>query len=360
MSVLKAHEIEPFLRGLETGRAGRQGGGEQGRRASALPFCLMAFGPDRGLVSEAVARFCAVTPIDSSDALGVTVLDGPTVAGDPGRLWDELNGPGLFGDGRLVRLREVGGDKRLAEVIRAVLDDPPESVFLAIEGGDLKRTSALVKAFDGAKGAVALPCYADDARTLAATLERMLDDASMSIDEDARAALLQTLGGDRRTTLAEIEKLVLYSHGTDRITLDDVRAVTGDAAAQSADLVVDAALTGDRTALERHYARLLSARASPFLVLRDLAQQLQWVERAQAEAGGAGRPAAQRVSSLAGRRVHFRRMPALERAASSIAPRDVRALGERTVRTILASRLQPSLEAELVAQLCQEIATLAR
>ena len=349
MSVLKAHEVEPFLRRLEAK------GGDAGP-----PFCLMAFGPDRGFVSHAVGRYCAATPVDTSDSLALSVMDGPTVAADPGRLWDELNGPGLFGGGRLVRLREVGGDKRLADAIGGVIADPPNGAFLAIEAGDLKRTSGLVKAFDGSRHAVALPCYADDARSLGATLDHALKDAGRTIDEDARVALLSTLGGDRRMTLAEIDKLLLYTHGSDRIALEDVRAVTGDTAAQSADLVVDAALRGEAGAFERHYARLLAARASPFLVLRDLAQQLQWVERAQSEAGGAGRSAAQRLSAIAGRRVHFKRMPALEHAARTIAAHDVRGLGERTTRTILDTRLLPALEAEQVATLCRSVIEKSR
>ena len=339
MSVLKAHEVEPYL----------------DRLRAPLPFCVMAFGPDRGLVSECIARFCAAAPVDASDPLATVTLDGPAVAADPGRLWDELNGPGLFGGGRLVRLREAGADKRIADVVKALLDDPPAGVHLAIEAGDIRRTTALVKAFDRAPSGTALPCYADDERTLERTITRLVSDGGLTIEPAAKAELLSTLGSDRRATRAEVEKLMLYAAGTDTITLDDVRAVIGEGASFSADEAVDATLAGDGARFERAYARLLASRVSPFLVLRDLAQQLQWIERAHHKAGGSGSGAARAVAALAGKRVHFKRMPALERGARDLDEMAVRRLGQRMADTVLQTRLSGDLEAEIVHALCTDV-----
>ena len=338
MSILKAHEVDAFLDRLP---------------GDAPPFCVMAYGPDRGRVSDAIGRFCAAVPVDSSDALATVTLDGPAIAVDPGRLWDELNGPGLFGGGRLVRLREVGGDKRIADTIAALLADPPAGTHLAIEAGDLKRTQALVKAFERARHGIALPCYADDERTLDRLVARSLEAAGLAIEPDARIELLAQLGGDRRATMAEIEKLALYAHGTGTVTLEDVRAATGDASGLSADEAVDAALGGEGARLECAYAKLIAARVSPFLVLRDLAQQMQFVERAH---DGAGGNAARRIEAVAGRRVHFRRLPALKRAAGRLDAATARRLASRTADTVLATRLKPDLEAELVRALLHEVA----
>ena len=342
MSILKPHDVEGFLAGLDA-NSGR------------IPFCVMAFGPDRGMVSDAIERFCDATSIDTSDTLAVAVLDGASVASDPGRLWDELNAPGLFGGGRLVRIRDAGGDKRLADAIRSILSDPPGDVFLGIEAGDLKRTSGIVKAFENARHAVALPCYPADARGKDRMVERLMSENGMAIDEDARAELVATLADDHRAARGAIEKLLLYGRGQDRIGVDDVRAALQDGANGSAGNAVDAALRGDGSGFEREYRRLLAARVSPFLVLRDLSAQLGWIEKAQGEAGGHGPKAAKRITALTGRRMHFRRVPALEEGARRLPTQAVRALATQTARAVLATRLDPNLEAELVAALAHAV-----
>ena len=319
-----------------------------------MPFCVMAHGPDRGLVAECLQRFAAATKVDAADATATVILDGATLASDPGRLADELNGPGLFGGTRLVRLREIGNDKRAVEAIKAALDDPPPDAHLAIEAGEPRRGAALLNAFERTRVGYALPCYADDERAVARVVDDAFKDAKVELEPDAREALLASLGGDRLLTRAEINKLLLYAHGADRVTLEDVRALTGDAGAIAADAAVDAALSGDVSALETAFRRVLAARLAPFLVLRDLAAQLQVLERAQGEGGGP-KAVAGRLERMGGR-IHFRRLPALRAAAQRVAPPRTGALVNATTDAILRSRQRPALEAEIVRALLFDVA----
>lgn len=309
----------------------------------------MAHGPDRGLVAECLQRFAAATAVDAADATATIILDGSTLASDPGRLADELNGPGLFGGTRLVRLREIGNDKRAVDAIRAALGDPPADAHLAIEAGEPRRGAAILKAFERTRAGYALPCYADDERSVARVVDDAFAAAKIELEPDARVALLASLGGDRLMTRGEIDKLLLYAHGRDRVTLDNVRGLTGDAGAIAADTAVDAALRGDASALDVAFRRVLEARVAPFLVLRDLAQQLQVLERAQGDGGGPN-AIARRLESM-GPRVHFKRLPALKAAAQRIAPERTTALVTDTTNAILRSRQYPALEAEIVREL---------
>ena len=338
MSVLKAHEVDRFLDKLKPGTA---------------PFCVMAYGPDRGLVADCLRRFAEATGVDLSDTLSVSVLDGATLAADPGRLADELNGPGLFGGTRLVRLREAGNDKRLVEAVSLALQSPTPEAFLAIEGGDLKRSSALLKAFERSRSGTALPCYADDARAVQRTIERMIESAGKVIEPGAETLLSETLGGDRLATRSELDKLLLYAGDADAVTVDDVRAVVGDAGATAADDAVDGVLTGDRGRFERAYGRLLASKSSPFLVLRDLSQQLQWLERAQDGASNAA-AAVKRIEGF-GPRLHFRRVPALRAAAQALSPTGTSKLLDEATDAVLKSRKEPMLESEIVRELCLRI-----
>ena len=337
--LLKAHEVDGFLSGLAKG---------------PVPFCVMAHGPDRGLVAEALRRFAAATDVDPRDATATVILDGAAVASDPGALWDELNGPGLFGGTRLIRLREATGDKRLADTLKAVLADPPPGAHLAVEAGEPRRGAALLKAFERTRSGYALPCYADDERAVGRVVDEAFASARITLDDDAKAALIATLGGDRLLSRMEIDKLLLYAHGTDRVTLADVEAVVGDAASGGADLVVDAALSGDRAGLEVALTRFLAAKASPFLLLRDLSGSLQAIERAQGEGGGPG-AVVRRLEGM-GQRIHFRRLPHLKKAAGRLSPERTTRLVSETAEAVLRSRIHAALEAEIVRALLMRVA----
>lgn len=339
MPVLKAHEADRFLDGLAGGR---------------VPFCVMAYGPDRGLVADSLSRFAEATGVDRGDTLATVILDGASLQADPGRLRDELDGPGLFGGRRLVRLREAGNDRRLVAAVEGALEDPSPDAHLAIEGGDLKRGSALLKLFERSRAGTALPCYADDARALERTVSRMLDEAGKTLEPDARAVLLDVLGGDRLATRAEIEKLVLFMGEEPRIGVADIRAIVGDAGAVAADDAVDGALEGNAERFERAFARLVASKASPFLVLRDLVQQLQWLERAQEGASSAS--GAVRALEGFGPRLHFRRVAALKSAAARLSPSRTVALLHEAGEAVLETRRRADLETELVRALCLEIA----
>ena len=113
-----------------------------------------------------------------------------------------------------------------------------------IEAGDLKRNAALRTVCERAKGAVAIPCYADGERDIGRLIDEELRAAALTMSPDARAALIPLLGGDRRASRAELRKLMLYAHGQQTIEIDDVMAVVADASALALDALVDAAFAG--------------------------------------------------------------------------------------------------------------------
>ncbi len=240
---------------------------------------MLFFGPDGGLVREradAVAR--TVCP-DLRDPFRVADLTAAALAADPARLADEAAQMSLMGGRRVVRVRDAGD--ALAQLCgrflanATVLADTTNDALVVIEAGDLPGRSALRRVFDEAPQAVAIGCYPDSARDLAAVIRETCAAHRVAISRDAVDFLVDHLGGDRLLTRAELEKLTLYAGDGGRIGFDDARAVIADSAALSLDDALLAAAEGDAPALDRALARVFQEGESPVTVIRALLRHLQ-------------------------------------------------------------------------------------
>ena len=243
------------------------------RRPDPEIRAVLFYGPDAGLVREradAVAR--TVCP-DLRDPFRVAELTGAVLAADPARLADEAAQISLMGGSRVVRVREAGD--ALAPLCGRVLANMPGDALVVVEAGDLPGRSALRRVFDDAPGAVAIGCYPDSARDLAAVIRETCAAHDIAISRDAVDFLLAHLGGDRLLTRAELEKLTLYAGDGGRIEFDDARAVIADSAALSLDDALLAAAEGNASALDRALARVFQEGESPVAVIRALLRHLQ-------------------------------------------------------------------------------------
>jgi DNA polymerase-3 subunit delta len=201
--------------------------------------------------AESLAK--AVAP-DLDDPFRVMTLPGTALAADPARLNDEMAAQSFTGGRRLVRLKDAGD--ALGAAFASLLDDPPPGDSVAIaEAGDLAGRSALRRAFEGAKNAVAVPCYMDEAETLAELVRSVLASHKITATAETREYLAGRLGSDRGVTRSELEKLALYAGDDGRIGIEDAIACVGDSAALSVDDAIFAAADGDAAALERALQR---------------------------------------------------------------------------------------------------------
>jgi DNA polymerase-3 subunit delta len=243
------------------------------RRPDPETRAVLFHGPDAGLVREradAVAR--TICP-DPRDPFRVAELSAAALAADPARLADEAAQLSLMGGRRVVRVREAGD--ALAPLCRRFLAETPGDALVVVEAGDLPARSALRRVFDEASDAVAIGCYPDSARDLAAVVRETCAARDIAISRDAVEFLVAHLGGDRLLTRAELEKLTLYAGDGGRIGLDDARAVIADSAALSLDDALLAAAEGDASALDRALARVFQEGESPVTVIRALLRHLQ-------------------------------------------------------------------------------------
>ncbi|WP_419907080.1 DNA polymerase III subunit delta [Hoeflea sp.] len=338
MAHRKAHEVENFV-----------------RRPDPQYRALLIYGPDRGLVSERASALSKKVDVDLSDDFNVVRLDTSDIREDPARLLDEINAIALFGGDRLVWLRGAGNEKPVVDAVKAVSEDPPQNTVLIIEAGDLKKSSALRKAAETGSAAMALPCYGDDNRSIHALIDEELQGAGLTITPAARRYLADNLGGDRLASRGELRKLALYCHGTGQVNEDDVLAITGDASALSVDEAVDCVLTGDLPGLDHALTRIISSKIQVFLVLQACLRQFQLIDLMRGYVETGKKPVTQVVSEY-GRRIHFRRKPALDRAVRAWNGRAVRDVQAHLNNAILEARRQPALGDSISRQALMAIA----
>lgn len=258
---------------------------------------VLLYGPDRGLVAERAKAFAVRTGLPLDDPFSVVKLDAADLDNDDGRLLTEARTIPMFSDRRLLWVRNAGVQKSLAEDVKVLVTEPPRDAIVLIEAGDLKKGAGLRAIVEGADNAMALPCYADEGRDIDTVIDDELKKAGLSMDMDARQFLRRNLGGDRLASRGEIEKLILYAHGHERITLEDVRATSGDVSGLSFDDAVDALLEGRTADFDTAFLRHCQAGNQAFLILSAAMRQFQAIHAMRGAMEADGRNAAAVVAS---------------------------------------------------------------
>ena len=213
-------------------------------RAPHIYLCLV-HGTDAGLISER-ARLL-VRNFASGDTQLIQ-MNGDDIASDPLLLIDEANSMGLFGGKRAILIS--AGSKVFVGALESLIAAPPSDCLVVIEAGSLKKDNALRKLVERLREGAAIECYPDTKKDLERLIETETRTAGLRIGDDARDALVQSLGGDRLTTRSELDKLITYAHGTGRITADDVALMVADASSLALDDAVNGAFNGSYKEVE--------------------------------------------------------------------------------------------------------------
>ena len=217
--------------------------------------CVLLYGPDRGLVRER-ARLLSKTVVDDpSGPFRVVEVSAAELKADPARLSDEAGAMALGGGRRLIKVNNA--TDATSAIFKAHLAAVVGDSLIIVEGGELSPRSSLRKLFEASDNAAAIPCYADDARSLHRVIRETLGAHKLSATDEAMAWMADNLGSDRAVTRGELEKLALYmaspgdaENGPIRIELDDARSVIGDSASTALDDISMAAASGDQARLD--------------------------------------------------------------------------------------------------------------
>jgi DNA polymerase-3 subunit delta len=241
---------------------------------------VLLFGPDSGLAHERAVQLIAHVAGKVDDPFRVVELAQNALKDDPARLADEVAALSFTGGRRAVWLRDAT-DALASGPLPDVLEDSPGDTVLVIEAGEQPARSSLRKLIEGSGRAVAVGCYHDESRDVAAVVRDALAKHGLSIAPDALRYLGERMGGDRMITRAELDKLALYmladgdGHAPRQVELADAMATVGDSAAISLDDVIAATADGRAADLERALTRALLDGESPVRVVRACLQYFQ-------------------------------------------------------------------------------------
>ena len=290
MTALKAHEVERFV-----------------KRPDLDVGIIVIYGPDTGLVRETAQRLARHYAGSDADGMGLVTLDGAELDGDPGRLLVEARTASLFGEKRVVRIRN--GGKALTVPLSELADDPSGAVII-VEAGNLTPRDALRALAEGAKTARELPCYADSDETILRLITESFSQAGIRADADVATTLRDQLGNDREITRREIEKLLLYADQSKVLTRADVVLLCADNAALVLDEIADAIGTGHPERLDQALSRALAGAINPQQLLASVLGHFTQLRRWRI--GVDGGSSVRDVLDGARPRPHFSRRAALE------------------------------------------------
>lgn len=337
MTALKARDVDGFL-----------------AKPDIRSGLILVYGPDAGRVRETTDRLQSHYHGKDADPMSLMSLQFGDFENPGERISVEANTRSMFGDQRVIRVR--GATNALAKEIEQTVKDGFDAILL-VESGNLTPKDALRKLAEAQKSARAVPCYADDARSLTQLAKQMFDNAQISIDSDALRGLIDVLGNDRQITRLEVEKLILFAQESKHISYADVMTLCGDNAAETIDEILDSAGTGHVQKLDTALSRAFSSGTNSSAILTRALMHFSNLREMRA-AYDQGKTLQEVLNS--GRfRVHFSRKGSMESQVRSWSAPNLSSACARLHTTVLETRKNANLDTEHTRQSLLAIATIA-
>lgn len=249
---------------------------------------ILVYGPDTGHVGETADAIARTAVDDLSDPFGSVTLTGDVLRRDPAALIDAATALSLTGGRRLVRIRGVTDAimQRFQDFAGAAVVE----ALVIVEADALDTRSKLRKLFEFAPNLGALACYGDEGAELTAFIKCTLEALGVRIQPDALDQLAANLGGDRRQTRSELEKLALMVGPGGEVDLAAVVQSVGDSGSLALDDIAFSAAEGDGPALDKALRRARSDGENSVRILRSAISHFQRLHQAICQTQGGVSP----------------------------------------------------------------------
>jgi DNA polymerase III subunit delta len=259
---------------------------------------VLVFGPDEALVRARVKTLGKQVVPDLKDPFNVSELTGADIGSEPARLADEASAMSMMGGARLV-LVSGAADAALA-ALTAALDQPAAQSLMLMSAGELTPKSKLRAFAEKRPDMLAMACYPEDARALAAMLTEEAASQGYRLTSDAAQLLLSASGGERDIARQELNKLLIYVNRPGaEVTAQDAAAVIANWGGADFDDLVAAVCGGRAEAADAQLTRLMSEGTNGIAMLRAVARRL-WMFAAAHAAISSGQSAREVADKLFG------------------------------------------------------------
>ncbi|MDD4555851.1 MAG: DNA polymerase III subunit delta [Alphaproteobacteria bacterium] len=265
--------------------------------------CVVIYGANEGLIAEHLRAFTLTVVQDVNDAFQVTYLNGSDVNSDVGLLFGEYNAQSLMGGRRVVIIRD--GDNNLTKHLKKLFAESNADNLLIITSESLNRKSSLVVLAEADESFACVPCYEDKDEDIYATARTTFINQKITITNEALQLLCARLSNDRKSNLAEIDKLITYIGERRNVGVEDVLAIISDTSSSSIEDVCYFVASGDFEKSQKAYQRLLNENVEPISLIRTLYYHFDKMLNARASVDS-GLSVDKAVSSLMPRIIFYR------------------------------------------------------
>lgn len=228
---------------------------------------VLIYGPDAGQADELCDAAISKLGIEKDNLFS---LDSDDLREKQDALFAEACSPSMFGGRKMVVISNAGDSD--AKLITDLIEHPALGATVIVIGGDLRAGGGLRSFFEGGADVAALPCYTDDARSLAVLIRNELSAANgiTQITPDAMAYMTTHLGGDRGITRGFLAKIAIYVDDKKIVELDDVEKCLPDTGASNMDDFLYSLTAGYIQQTMMALDRLLYDNAQPNMIVRML------------------------------------------------------------------------------------------
>ncbi len=228
---------------------------------------VLIYGPDAGQVDELCDKAVEILQIDRDNLFSV---DADEFRDKQDAIFAESCSPSMFGGQKMVIIYNAGDS--MAKSVQDLVCHPGLCASVIVCAGELRAGGGLRTLYENAPDMAALPCYTDDARTLANLIRDTLS-ASAGIDQitpDAMEYMTTHMGGDRGITRGFLTKIALYVGDKRVVELDDVEKCLPDTSASDIDDYLYSLTAGYVSQTMTALDRLMYDNVDPNMLIRML------------------------------------------------------------------------------------------
>lgn len=227
---------------------------------------ILVYGQDAGQVDEFCDKAIEKLEIEKDNLFAI---DSNDLKDKQEALFSEACSTSMFGGGKMVIISNASDSD--AKQISELINHQSLNSFVIVTAGELRAGGGLRSLFESGDNIASLPCYTDDARTLAALIHKDLFAAGIKqISPDALAYMTSHLGGDRGITRSFLKKIALYVDDKKTVDIDDVEKCLPDTGAADTDDFLFSLTAGHIHQTMTAMDRLFYDNAEPNMLVRML------------------------------------------------------------------------------------------